>query len=73
MVFIDDILIYSKTREEHENHLRQVLTILRQEELYAKLKKCEFWLESVAFLGHVVSSNGIKVDPAKIEAVKEWK
>ncbi|KAK1384047.1 hypothetical protein POM88_021782 [Heracleum sosnowskyi] len=72
VVFIDDILIYSKTEEEHANHLWIVLESLRQEGLYAKFSKCEFWLTEVHFLGHVVSSEGIKVDPAKIEAVKDW-
>ncbi|XP_021721470.1 uncharacterized protein LOC110689028 [Chenopodium quinoa] len=72
VVFIDDILIYSKNREEHENHLRKVLSILREHQLYAKLSKCEFWLEKVAFLGHVISREGISVDPSKINAVSEW-
>ena len=72
IVFIDDILIYSKTREEHVEHLRIVLEILRKEKLYAKFSKCEFWLEQVQFLGHIVSREGISVDPAKIEAVSSW-
>ena len=72
VVFIDDILIYSKSVEEHENHLRIVLQLLQEKKLYAKLKKCEFWLDSVAFLGHVVSKDGIAVDPKKVEAVVEW-
>jgi len=72
VVFIDDILIYSKSMEEHENHLRLVLQLLQEKKLYAKLKKCEFWLDSVAFLGHVVSKDGIAVDPKKVEAVVEW-
>ncbi|NBK12915.1 RNA-directed DNA polymerase, partial [Listeria monocytogenes] len=72
VVFIDDILIYSKSREDYEQHLRLVLQKLREYKLYAKLKKCEFWLEEVAFLGHVVSSRGISVDPAKIEAIQSW-
>ena len=72
VVFIDDILIYSKSVEEHENHLRLVLQLLQERKLYAKLKKCEFWLDSVAFLGHVVSKDGIAVDPKKVEAVVEW-
>ena len=63
------ILIYSKRVEEHENHLRLVLQLLQEKKLYAKLKKCEFWLDSVAFLGHVVSKDGIAVDPKKVEAV----
>ena len=72
MVFIDDILIYSKSVEEHENHLRLVLQLLPEKKLYAKLKNCEFWLDSVAFLGHVVSKDGVAVDLKKVEAVVEW-
>uniref|UniRef100_A0A2N9GWU7 RNA-directed DNA polymerase n=1 Tax=Fagus sylvatica TaxID=28930 RepID=A0A2N9GWU7_FAGSY len=72
IVFIDDILVYSKSLEEHEDHLRIVLQILRDKKLYAKLKKCEFWLNQVVFLGHVVSKDGITVDPSKIEAVVNW-
>jgi hypothetical protein len=72
IVFIDDILVYSKSLEEHEDHLRIVLQILRDKKLYAKLKKCEFWLNQVVFLGHVVSKDGITVDPSKIEAVVSW-
>ena len=69
IVFIDDILVYSSTEEEHEHHLRLVLQRLREHRLYAK---CEFWLPQVAFLGHVVGKDGILVDPGKIEAVKNW-
>ena len=69
VVFIDDILIYSRSREEHEEHLRLVLTVLRDQKLYAKFDKCEFWIPEVTFLGHVVSAVGIIVDPAKIEAI----
>ncbi|KAK1408323.1 hypothetical protein QVD17_39992 [Tagetes erecta] len=72
IVFIDDILIYSKTKSEHERHLRLVLELLQTERLYAKFSKCEFWLKEVQFLGHIVSEKGIHVDPAKIEAVKSW-
>ncbi|KAL4032901.1 hypothetical protein IC575_005984 [Cucumis melo] len=72
IVFINDILIYSKTEEEHEEHLRMVLEILRANKLYAKFSKCEFWLKQVSFLGHVVSNAGVSVDPAKIEAVTSW-
>jgi hypothetical protein len=72
VVFIDDILIYSSTAEEHEKHLRVVLEKLRQNQLYAKFSKCDFWLEEVAFLGHVLTAEGVIVDPAKIEVVKEW-
>ncbi|KAL0553899.1 hypothetical protein IC582_007803 [Cucumis melo] len=72
IVFIDDILIYSKTEAEHEEHLRMVLKTLRDNKLYAKFSKCEFWLKQVSFLGHVVSKDGVSVDPAKIEAVTGW-
>ncbi|GJW87561.1 putative nucleotidyltransferase, ribonuclease H [Tanacetum coccineum] len=73
IVFIDDILIYSKTKEEHEVHLKLVLKLLRKEKLYAEFSKCEFWLQEVHFLGHVVNQSGIHVDPSKIVAVKNWK
>ncbi|GJS85421.1 putative reverse transcriptase domain-containing protein [Tanacetum coccineum] len=69
IVFIDDILIYSKTKEDHEVHLGLVLELLRKEKLYAKFSKCEFWLQEVHILGHVVNQNGIHVDPRKIEAI----
>ncbi|KAH0776452.1 hypothetical protein KY290_007863 [Solanum tuberosum] len=72
IVFIDDILIYSRNEEDHASHLRVVLQTLKDKELYAKFSKCEFWLESVAFLGHIVSGDGIKVDTQKIEAVPNW-
>ena len=72
IMFIDDILIYSKSQEEHEEHLRIVLQILRERKLYAKLKKCEFWLYQVVFLGHVISKDGITMDPSMIEAVVDW-
>ena len=72
IVFIDDILIYSRSEEEHAEHLRTVLEILRKEKLYAKFSKCEFWLKEVQFLGHMISKEGILVDPAKIEAVSNW-
>nr|GEZ63435.1 putative reverse transcriptase domain-containing protein [Tanacetum cinerariifolium] len=71
IVFIDDILIYSKNRKEHEGHLKLILKLLKEEELYAKFSKCKFWLSKVQFLGHVIDSEGIHVDPAKIEAIKE--
>ncbi|KAL0533406.1 hypothetical protein IC582_030245 [Cucumis melo] len=72
IVFIDDILIYSKTEAEHEEHLHQVLETLRANKLYAKFSQCEFWLKKVTCLNHVVSSEGVFVDPAKIEAVTSW-
>ncbi|GMJ04800.1 hypothetical protein HRI_004149200 [Hibiscus trionum] len=73
VVFIDDILVYSRTEAEHAEHLRIVLQTLREHKLYAKLSKCEFWLSEVTFLGHVVSARGIQVDPSKIEAIVSWK
>ncbi|KAA3464322.1 reverse transcriptase [Gossypium australe] len=73
VVFIDDILVYSKSEEEHDAHLYVVLQVLREKQLYAKFSKCEFWLKEVTFLGHVVSAEGIRVDPSKIEAVLGWK
>nr|GEX28973.1 hypothetical protein [Tanacetum cinerariifolium] len=73
IVFIDDILVYSKSKDEHEDHLRLVLELLKKEELYANFSKCVFWLQEVKFLGHVVNQRGIHVDPSKIEAVKNWK
>ncbi|GJS22147.1 putative reverse transcriptase domain-containing protein [Tanacetum coccineum] len=73
IVFIDDILIYSKSEEEHEAHLKTILDLLKEEKLYAKFSKCEFWLKEVQFLGHVVNRDGIHVDPSKVESVKNWK
>jgi hypothetical protein len=72
VVFIDDILIYSKSLEEHEDHLRYVLQRLKEKRLYAKFSKCEFWLDKVIFLRHVVSKDGISVDPKKVEAIVNW-
>ena len=73
VVFIDDILVYSKDAQEHEQHLRLVLHILREKQLFIKLSKCNFWLKEVSFLGHIVSAEGIRVDHAKIKAVVSWK
>ncbi|GKD16590.1 putative reverse transcriptase domain-containing protein [Tanacetum coccineum] len=72
IVFIDDILIYSKRRKEHEGHLKLILRILKEEELYAKFSKCKFWLSKVQFLGHLIDREGIHVDPTKIESIKDW-
>ncbi|GJW70977.1 putative reverse transcriptase domain-containing protein [Tanacetum coccineum] len=71
-VFIDDILIYSKDKKEHEEHLKTILELLKKEKLYAKFSKCEFWIPKVHFLRHVIDSIGIHVDPAKIESIKDW-
>ncbi|GJZ49507.1 putative reverse transcriptase domain-containing protein [Tanacetum coccineum] len=73
IVFIDDILIYSKSEKEHEVHLKAILDLLKKDKLYAKFSKCEFWLQEVQFLGHVVNRDGIHVDPSKVESVKNWK
>jgi hypothetical protein len=73
VVFIDDILIYSPNEETHEDHLRLVLQKLRGNQLYAKFSKCDFWLKEVAFLGHIVTDGGIKVDPGKISEILHWK
>ncbi|GJZ11876.1 putative reverse transcriptase domain-containing protein [Tanacetum coccineum] len=72
IVFIDDILVYSKDEEEHGKHLKIILELLKKERLYAKFLKCDFWLDSVQFLGHVIDHSGVHVDPAKIEAIKSW-
>jgi hypothetical protein len=72
VVFIDDILIFSKMGEEHEKHLRMVLDKLRSNQLYAKFSKCEFWLTEVTFLGHVISTRGVSVDPSKVKDVLNW-
>jgi hypothetical protein len=73
VVFIDDILIYSKNEVEHAKHLRIILTRLREHQLYAKFRKCTFWLEEIQFLGHVLSAKGIAVDPSKVKDILEWK
>ena len=72
VVFIDDILVYSKSEEEHAEHLRIVLRVLKENQLCAKLSKCEFLLREVSFLGHVISEGGIVVDPSKVDAVLQW-
>ena len=72
VVFIDDILIYSKNEEEHAHHLHIVLQRLREHQLYAKFSKCDFWLKEVPFLGHVISAEGISMDPSKVQDVLDW-
>jgi hypothetical protein len=72
VVFINDILIFSKNEEEHDEHLHLVLQMLRENQLYAKLSKCEFWLKEVSFLGHIISEGGISVDPSKVKSVLSW-
>ncbi|GJW82775.1 putative reverse transcriptase domain-containing protein [Tanacetum coccineum] len=72
IVFIDDVLIYSKDKTEHGEHLKVILELFKKEKLYAKFSKCEFWILKVQFLGHVIDSRGIHVDPAKIESIKDW-
>ncbi|XP_058773158.1 uncharacterized mitochondrial protein AtMg00860-like [Vicia villosa] len=72
VVFINDILIYSKSEEEHAEHLRIVLHVLKEKKLYAKMSKCEFWLKEISFLGHVISGSGIAVDPSKVDVVLQW-
>nr|GEW31253.1 hypothetical protein [Tanacetum cinerariifolium] len=72
IVFIEDILIYSKSKEEHEKHLKLILELIKKEELYAKFSKCDFWLSKVKLLGHLIYSEGIYVDPTKIESIKDW-
>jgi hypothetical protein len=73
VVFIDDILVYSQNKEAHEDHLRLVLQKLRDNQLYVKFSKCELWLREVAFLGHIITNEGIKVDPGKISEILNWK
>jgi hypothetical protein len=71
VVFIDDILIYPKTKEDHAEHLRIVLTRLREHQLYVKFSKCEFWLDTIPFLGHILSAEGVAVDPSKVKDILE--
>jgi hypothetical protein len=73
IVFVDDILIYSKSNEEHEKHLRLIMEKLREHKFYAKFSKCEFWLSEIAFLSDIISKEGIVVDPSKVTSVTEWK
>jgi hypothetical protein len=73
VIFIDDILVYSRSTEEHGQHLRIVLGKLRDHQLYAKFSKCEFWLQKVGFLGHILTTEGVAVDPEKVAAVANWK
>ena len=72
VVFIDDIMVYSKNEEDHKEHLRLILEKLREHQLYAKFSKCELWLKEVGFLGHVISGEDIAVDPTKVQSVTEW-
>jgi hypothetical protein len=72
VVFIDDILVYSRSEEEHEEHLHLALQKLRGNRLYVKLSKCEFWMKQVTFLGHIISKGGISVDPSKVQDVLSW-
>ena len=72
IVFINDILVYSRNQEEHAEYLRTILQTLRQKQLYAKFNKCEFWLDKLVFLGHMISAERIYVDPQKIKAVVNW-
>jgi hypothetical protein len=72
VIFIDDILIYSKTQEDHARHIHIVLQKLQEHLLYAKFSKCEFWLEEVSFLGHILSKDGVAIDPSKVQDVLEW-
>ena len=72
IVFIDDVLVYFRSKEEHSIHLQEILDTLRDEKLYAKFSKCDFWLREIQFMGHVIGESGIKVDLAKIEAIQNW-
>ena len=73
VVLIDEIIVYSMDAKEHEQHLKIVLQILREKKMFARLSKCDFWLKEMSFLGHIVSAEGIRVDPTKIEAIISWK
>jgi hypothetical protein len=73
IVFIDDILVYYENEKDHEEHLRIILTRLRDHKLYAKFSKCKFWLKKVPLLSHILSENGIFVDPGKVQEVMDWK
>ena len=72
LVFIDGILVYSKSKEEHEEHLRIVLWVVREHQLYAKFSKCDFYKPQIRYLGHIISETGIAMDPKKIKAIKDW-
>ena len=72
IIFIDDILVYSRNKEDHEKHLRAVLGRLREQKLFAKLSKCSFWQKSIGFLGHIVSDQGVSVDPEKVHTIRDW-
>ena len=72
IVFLDDVLIYSKSKEAHEKHVRTVLETLRDNQLYAKRSKCDFFKEEISFLGHVINKDGIKMEQSKVDAVKQW-
>jgi hypothetical protein len=72
IVFLDEIMVYSKLEEEHEKHLRMVLQVLREHQLYAKLRKCSFYQEQIHYLGHIISKDGIVVEPENIEAIRGW-
>ena len=73
VIFLDDILIYSKSEEDHARHLRLVLQTLKDQKLFAKFSKCEFWLDKVSYLGHIISEEGVRVDPCKIADIISWK
>ena len=72
LVFLDDIIVYSKNEEEHEEHLRLTLQLLREHKLYAKLSKCDFYRDRIHYLGHIISYEGISIDPKKIESIMNW-